>query len=77
MINPQQGAKEMSVVNTNVNASVAQAALTKNDRELSTELQTLRRSQEELINARKEADRQPDRRHAGQRKGFGDNVQEG
>ena len=27
--------------------------------------------------ARKEADRQPDRRHAGQRKGFGDNVQEG
>ena len=41
MINPQQGAKEMSVVNTNVNASVAQAALTKNDRELSTAMQQL------------------------------------
>ena len=31
----------MSVVNTNVNASVAQAALTKNDRELSTAMQQL------------------------------------
>ena len=41
MINPQQGAKEMSVVNTNVNASIAQAALTKNDRELSTAMQQL------------------------------------
>mgnify|MGYP001268310545 FL=1 len=41
MINPQQGAKEMSVVNTNVNASIAQAALTKNDRELSSAMQQL------------------------------------
>ena len=31
----------MSVVNTNVNASIAQAALTKNDRELSTAMQQL------------------------------------
>lgn len=41
MINPQQGAKEMSVVNTNVNASIAQAALTKNNRELSSAMQQL------------------------------------
>ena len=31
----------MSVVNTNVNASIAQAALTKNDRELSAAMQQL------------------------------------